>query len=102
RDLARAGIITRHVKSGKETYTGYVDERGRRLDRKCVRMSFCTWLKAAGVDLRDAQRLMRHSDPKLTSGVYTDIRISNLRNAVESIQPTDAGQAQGAQGRQSA
>jgi len=102
RDLARAGIITRHVKDGEEIYEGYVDDRGRRLDRKCVRMSFCTWLKSAGVDLRDAQRLMRHSDPKLTSGVYTDIRISNLRNAVESIQPADAGQAKDAQGRQSA
>jgi len=103
RDLARAGIITRHVKSGKETYTGYVDERGRRLDRKCVRMSFCTWLKTAGVDLRDAQRLMRHSDPKLTSNIYTDIRLPNLRSAVESIQPTDAQrQAKTTQGRQSA
>ena len=66
-------------------------------------MSFCTWLKAAGVDLRDAQRLMRHSDPKLTSSVYTDIRLPNLRNAVESIQPTDAErQAKTTQGRQSA
>ncbi len=102
RDLARAGIITRHGKGDEESYTGYVDERGRRLDRKCLRMSFCTWLKAAGVDLRDAQRLMRHSDPKLTSGVYTDIRISNLRNAVESIQPTDARQAKNTSGRQTA
>ena len=103
RDLARAGIITRHVKSGKETYEGYLDERGRRLDRKCVRMSFCTWLKAAGVDLRDAQRLMRHSDPKLTSSIYTDIRLPNLRSAVESIQPTSAQrQAKTTPGRQSA
>jgi hypothetical protein len=45
---------------------------------------------------------MRHRDPKLTSGVYTDIRISNLRNAVESILPTDAGHTKDTQGRQSA
>ncbi len=103
RDLARAGIITRHVKGRKETYEGYVDERGRRLDRKCLRMSFCTWLKDAGVDLRDAQRLMRHSDPRLTSNVYTDIRLPNLRSAVESIQPIGAKRpAKDTQGRQSA
>lgn len=81
RDLGLAGLI------GKKD-AGYCDDRGRRIDRKCLRMSFCTWLKEAGVDLRDAQRLMRHSDPKLTAVTYTDIRISNLRAAVERIQQT--------------
>ena len=53
RDLRRAGIIG-------ENDEGYRDDLGRQLDRKCLRMSFCTWLKEAGVDLRDAQALMRH------------------------------------------
>ncbi len=75
RDLRRAGLIG-------ENDEGY---RGYQLDRKCLRMSFCTWLKEAGVDLRDAQALMRHSDPKLTSNVYTDIRLKDLRLAVAKI-----------------
>ena len=79
RDLQRAGLIGPNEE-------GYHDERGRHLDRKCLRMSFCTWLKDAGVDLRDAQKLMRHSDPKLTSNIYTDIRLKDLRSAVEKIQ----------------
>ena len=49
-------------------------------------MSFCTWLKQAGVDLRDAQRLMRHSDPKLTANIYTDLRVADLRKQMEKLQ----------------
>ena len=41
--------------------------------------------KEAGVDLRDAQRLMRHSDPKLTATVYTDLRVQDLRTAAEKL-----------------
>jgi len=78
-DLRRAGLIG----SKDDKDAGYVDARGRRLDRKCLRMSFCTWLKRGGVDLRDAQRLMRHSDPRLTSNVYSDLRVADLRAAVE-------------------
>ena len=52
-------------------------------------MSFCTWLKQAGADLRDAQRLMRHSDPKLTANVYTDLRVADLRAQVEKLQAPD-------------
>jgi len=90
-DLHRAGII----KGEKDGWAGYVDERGRRLDRKCLRMSFCTWLKECGVDLRDAQRLMRHSTPALTSNIYTDVRLSNLRAAAEKLLPqTQLGRQQ--------
>jgi len=81
-DLQRAGLS----RAGGE---GYRDERGRQLDRKCLRMSFCTWLKEAGVDLRDAHALMRHSDPRLTSSVYTDIRLRDLRDAVGKIESQD-------------
>jgi hypothetical protein len=36
----------------------------------------------AGVPLTVAQRLMRHSDPKMTANVYTDIRVLDLHGAV--------------------
>ena len=90
RDLVRAGII-----GPKPDFAGYVDGRGRRLDRKCLRMSFCTWLKNAGVDLRDAQDLMRHSDPKLTARTYTDIRLADRRVAVEKLLPAAPKPAEG-------
>ena len=77
-DLIRAGLV-------QPDGTGYVDDRGRRIDRKCLRMSFATWLKAGGVDLRDAQRLMRHHSPALTANHYTDIRMVGLVAAIGKI-----------------
>lgn len=71
-DLARAEIP-------------YVDASGRLADRKCLRKTFGTWLKDAGVDLRDAQRLMRHQDPRLTALVYTDVRMPVLQDAVDRL-----------------
>lgn len=95
RDLERAHILHR---DGDGNLIDYVDELGRRLDRKCLRMSCCTWLKHAGVDLRDAQRVMRHSSPKLTANVYTDIRMPALRSAIDKIGMPPAGKAQAAAG----
>ena len=43
------------------------DDRGRVLDIHSLRLTFASMLSASGVSLIDAQHLMRHSDPKLTS-----------------------------------
>lgn len=60
RDLATAGIP-------------FEDARGRRIDLHALRKSFGTMLAVAGVAPRVAMELMRHSDMKLTMGVYTDV-----------------------------
>lgn len=97
-DLVRAGVcglvdeaapVTRRYDA--RNLTKYVDDRGRQLDRKSLRMTFATWLKDANVDVRDAQRLMRHSDVNLTAKLYTDVRLSNLRAAAERITATKCG-----------
>ena len=92
RDLVRAGLL-RHDPTKKDPRptaksAGYRDELGRQIDRKCLRLSFGTWLHAAGVSVSDAQRLMRHSDPKLTLGVYRDVRIPTLRTASDALAST--------------
>jgi len=94
-DLVRAGIVgvkddtlPANQRYNVPNLTSYVDDRGRQLDRKSLRMTFATWLKDAGVDLRDAQRLMRHSDVNLTAKIYTDVRLPNLRAAAEKISGT--------------
>ncbi|MCC7408860.1 MAG: tyrosine-type recombinase/integrase [Phycisphaeraceae bacterium] len=91
-DLIRAGIVKA---AGKLTgvpqnkdLIGFIDDRGRRLDRKCLRMSFCTWLHQKGVDVRTAQALMRHSDINLTTRIYTDLGQSDLRTAVGKLSPS--------------
>jgi len=60
RDLAAAGIP-------------FEDARGRRIDLHGLRKTYGTMLAAAGVSPRVAMELMRHSDMKLTMGVYTDV-----------------------------
>jgi integrase len=61
-DLRRAGI-------------SYKDSRGNRRDFHSLRKMFNTLLQVQGTAPRIAQELMRHSDIKLTMGVYTDARM---------------------------
>lgn len=63
--------------------TGY-EVDGKRIDRKCLRKTFGTHLAMKGVDLRKTQRLMRHSSPTLTSNIYTDPELLELRKAADS------------------
>ncbi len=58
------------------------DGRGRTVDVHAMRMTFGTWLSAAGVPLRTAQAAMRHSDPKLTANIYTDAELLDVNGAV--------------------
>ena len=60
-----------------------IDDRGRvRSTSTALRKSFNTWLAVSGVPLTNAQRLMRHSDPKLTANAYIDARILDLAGTV--------------------
>lgn len=51
----------------------FEDARGRRVDLHALRKTYGTLLAASGVSPRVAMELMRHSDMKLTMGVYTDV-----------------------------
>jgi len=69
----------------------YRDEIGRQVDLHALRKSFNTLVIASGASLRVAQELMRHSDPKLTAGTYTDaghLPISEAVRALPSFGPT--------------
>ena len=64
----------------------YVDEAGRVADFHAVgRVTYGTALARAGVSLVQAQRLMRHSTPVLTSNVYTRLELSDARGAVAKL-----------------
>ena len=69
RDLTEAGI------SG-------VDAHGRVIDFHALRTTFITGLARAGVMPAMAQRLARHSDINLTLGVYTQLELGDLAEAV--------------------
>jgi integrase len=72
RDLKVAGIPKR-------------DDRGRTVDVHAMRTTFGTLLSKGGVSPRTAQQALRHSDIKLTMGVYTDPRLLDVRGAVERL-----------------
>ena len=71
-DLVAAGIPKR-------------DDRGRTVDVHAMRTTFGTLLSKTGTAPRTAQAAMRHSDIKLTMGVYTDTRLLDVRGAVEKL-----------------
>ncbi len=72
RDIKAAGIPKR-------------DERGRTVDIHAMRTTFATMLSTTGTAPRTAQAAMRHSDIKLTMGVYTDEKQLAVREAVERL-----------------
>ena len=72
RDLKLAGIAK-------------VDERGRTLDVHALRTTFGTLLSKGGVAPRTAQAALRHSDIRLTMGVYTDPKLLDVRGALEVL-----------------
>jgi integrase len=63
----------------------YEDKSGRFADFHALRYTFATMLAVSKTGQRIAQELMRHSDPKLTAGIYTDAALLPLRDAVENL-----------------
>jgi len=59
-DMEKAGIVR-------------IDAMGRKLDFHALRYTFATKLARSGISQRLAQELMRHSDPRLTANIYTDV-----------------------------
>lgn len=62
------------------------NELGQTIDVHALRTTFVTWLAKAGVTLQAAQKLARHSDPKITANIYTDLPLKDLAGSVEALQ----------------
>jgi integrase len=63
---------------------------GKVIDLHALRTTFITHLSLGGVPLAVAQKLARHSDPRLTSNVYTSLSLADLQKAVQALPPTGA------------
>ena len=66
---------------------------GQVIDLHALRTTFITHLSLGGVPLAVAQKLARHSDPRLTSNVYTSLSLAELHKAVQALPPTGASPA---------
>jgi integrase len=81
-------ILTRHIKPA-----------ARKLKVGCVnwqvlRRSCATWLQQAGVDVKDAQGIMRHSRASTTQDVYQQLVPESQRRAVQKLTSyVEAGRA---------
>jgi integrase len=84
RDLVAAGIARRTKVKGKWIIDKR-DDRGRSLDVHALRTTFGTLLSKGGVAPRTAQAAMRHSDIKLTMGVYTDPKLLDVQGALDAL-----------------
>jgi integrase len=62
-----------------------IDAKGRKIDFHSLRYTFATRLAAQGISQRLAQELMRHSDPRLTANIYTDVSKLPTFAAVSSL-----------------
>lgn len=51
----------------------------------CLRHTYCTNLQRKGVDLRTAQRLMGHSDIRMTANIYSHTTIEDIGNEYDKI-----------------
>ncbi len=66
------------------------DASGRVVDAHSLRYYFGTELARRGVPLHVVQKLMRHSTPTLTSGVYIHATLNDLGAAVDLLPDTGA------------
>jgi integrase len=64
-----------------------VEILGRRCDFHALRVTMISHLATNGVPLAVAQKLARHSTPVLTSNVYTQLDLNDLKKAVEAVPP---------------
>ena len=72
-------ILKRHIKpAGRKVKLDFVNWR-------CLRTSFATWLKEDKADVKDAQKLMRHSRASTTLDIYQQFIPESQRRVVDGL-----------------
>ncbi len=88
-DLVAAGLAKRVViqRNGKKTMKiDKHDSAGRVLDLHALRHTFGTRLgRMPGIDPKSVQTLMRHSDPRMTFGIYVHSDKARLAAAIAQL-----------------
>ena len=96
--IQEAGEQRERVRRRQEThFLAETDERGAVLDFHALRVSFITNLARAGVSLQQAQKLARHSDPRLTANVYSKLGDDDQERALAmlpSLEPAPAAETE--------
>ena len=75
----------------KSDFLCYCNHDGLFADFHSMRYLFITNLERAGVSPRRAQTLARHSDIRLTMGVYTHVELSDCSAVIELLPAPPSG-----------
>jgi integrase len=62
-----------------------VNEQGYKVDFHALRVTYSTNLELVGASLQVRQELLRHSDPRLTAGAYTDTTRLETASLIEKL-----------------
>ena len=81
-----AAMIRQDLAAAKIPYCLQTMDGDRYADFHALRHSYLSALAAAGVGPKELQELARHSDPRLTLGIYTHTRPSALGESVGRLQ----------------
>lgn len=105
RAMGRAGIVTGYTHVCRRKGCGFKEQRDNSAESKCPSCSMKLWVKPipkplrfhdtrhstaalllrAKVPLAIVQKVLRHSDPAITSNVYGNIGLDDLRDAVNVL-----------------
>jgi integrase len=83
------------AKREETDFLKYKNDAGLFADFHSNRHTFITNLERSGVSPRRAQSLARHSDIRLTMGVYTHINLHDQSSAIESLPAPPTGKVDG-------
>jgi integrase len=84
-------VLCRDLKAAKVPYVVETIDGPRYADFHALRHSYLSALAAAGVGVKELQELARHSDPRLTLGIYTHARAESLGASVARLQLPGCG-----------
>jgi integrase len=86
-------VLRRDLAAAKVPYKVETIDGPRYADFHALRHSYLSALAAAGVGVKELQELARHSDPRITLGLYTHARPAALGSAVARLQLPGAVEA---------
>jgi integrase/recombinase XerD len=86
----------------KTDFLCYCNHDGLYADFHSMRHLFITSLERAGISPRMAQTLARHSDIRLTLGLYTHVELHDQTAAVESLPGPPASRSEDGSQKRSA
>ncbi len=83
--LDESSIEAERTQRESSDFLKYENSKGEFADFHANRHTFITNLSKAGISLAVAQKLARHSDPRLTANRYTHLDIDEKASAIETL-----------------